>query len=63
MNELDIEVIKEKYITYKSEHYEDEREMRKLLKMKRLVPSLATDDNWKKDYKMRKALKHRLKIF
>ena len=51
MNELDIEVIKEKYIQYKSEHYEDEREMRKLLKMKKLVPNIATDDKWKKDYK------------
>lgn len=51
MNELDIEVIKEKYVQYKSEHYEDEREMRKLLKMKKIVPSLVNDDNWKKDYK------------
>lgn len=51
MNELDIEVIKEKYIQYKSEHYDDEREMRKLLKMKKLVPNLATEDKWKKDYK------------
>ena len=51
MNELDIEVIKEKYIQYKSEHYEDEREMRKLLKMKKLIPSMATEDKWKKDYK------------
>lgn len=51
MNELDIEVIKENYIQYKTEHYEDEREMRKLLKMKKLVPSLAEDDKWKKEYK------------
>ena len=51
MNEFDIEVIKEKYIQYKSEHYDDEREMRKLLKMKRLVPSLANEEQWKKDYK------------
>ncbi len=51
MNELDREVVKEKYIQYKLEHYEDEREMRKLLKLKKLVPSLATEDNWKKDYK------------
>lgn len=51
MNELDIEVIKEKYVQYKSEHYEDEREMRKLLKMKKLVPNLATEESWKKDYK------------
>lgn len=51
MNELDREVIKEKYIQYKSEHYEDEREMRKLLKMKKLVPNLMADDTWKKDYK------------
>lgn len=51
MNELDIEVIKEKYVQYKSEHYEDEREMRKLLKMKKLVPNLATEENWKKDFK------------
>lgn len=51
MNELDIEVIKEKYIQYKSEHYEDEREMRKLLKMKRLLPHLANEEQWKKDYK------------
>lgn len=51
MNELDLEVIKEKYTQYKNEHYEDEREMRKLLKMKRLVPSIANEDQWKKDYK------------
>ena len=51
MNELDKEVIKEKYAEYKSKHYEDEREMRKLLKLKRLVPSLAMEENWKKDYK------------
>lgn len=51
MNELDIEVIKEKYEQYKSEHYEDEREMRKLLKMKRLVPTIMSEDKWKKDYK------------
>ncbi len=51
MNELDIEVMKEKYIQYKKEHYEDEREMRKLLKLKKIVPSLATEDTWKKDYK------------
>ncbi len=51
MNELDIEVIKEKYMEYKEKHYEDEREMRKLLKIKKLVPNLATEDSWKKDYK------------
>lgn len=51
MNELDIEVIKEKYMQYKSEHYEDEREMRKLLKMKKLVPNIVAEDSWKKDYK------------
>lgn len=51
MNELDIEVIKEKYAQYKREHYEDEREMRKLLKMKKVLPSFANEDNWKKDYK------------
>lgn len=51
MNELDIEVIKENYIQYKNEHYEDERQMRKLLKMKKLVPSLAEDEKWKKEYK------------
>lgn len=51
MNELDIEVIKENYIQYKNEHYDDEREMRKLLKMKRLIPSFAEDEKWKKDYK------------
>lgn len=51
MNELDREVIKEKYIRYKSEHYEDEREMRKLLKLKKLVPEMANEENWKKDYK------------
>lgn len=50
MNELDIEMIKEKYIQYKQEHYEDERQMRKLLKMKRMIPNLANDENWKKDY-------------
>jgi len=51
MNELDIEVIKQKYIQYKHEHYEDEREMRKLLKMKKLIPSITTEEKWKKDYK------------
>ena len=38
MNELDIELMKEKYLEYKRKHYEDEREMRKLLKVKKLVP-------------------------
>lgn len=51
MNELDIEVIKENYIQYKTEHYEDEREMRKLLKFKRLLPNIANEDKWKKEYK------------
>lgn len=51
MNELDREVIKEKYKQYKFSHYEDEREMRKLLKMKKLVPGIVTDEKWKKDYK------------
>lgn len=51
MNELDIEVIKENYIQYKKEHHEDEREMRKLLKMKKMVPSIVNDESWKKDYK------------
>lgn len=51
MNELDLEVIKENYIQYKREHYDDEREMRKLLKIKRLVPILAEDEKWKKNYK------------
>lgn len=51
MNELDKEVIKEKYKQYKFSHYEDEREMRKLLKIKKLVPSIVTDEKWKKDYK------------
>lgn len=51
MNELDKEVIKERYKQYKFSHYEDEREMRKLLKIKKLVPSIVTDEKWKKDYK------------
>lgn len=51
MNELDIEVIKQNYIQYKHEHYEDEREMRKLLKMKKLVPTIVNDAKWKKEYK------------
>lgn len=51
MNELDIEVIKEKYAQYKREHYEDEREMRKLIKMKRLVPNMVNDESWKRRYK------------
>ena len=51
MNELDIEVLKEKYTDYKTEHYEDEREMRKLLKMKRLVPNIVNEEKFKKDYK------------
>lgn len=51
MNELDIEVIKEKYAEYKGKHYEDEREMRKLLKLKKLLPSIVNEDDWKRDYK------------
>ena len=50
MNELDIEVMKEKYIEYKEKHYEDELEIRKLIKVKKLVPSVETDSEWKKDY-------------
>lgn len=51
MNELDIEVIKENYAEYKAKHYEDEREMRKLLKLKKLLPSIVNEDDWKRDYK------------
>lgn len=51
MNEFDREVIKEKYLQYKREHYEEEREMRKLLQLKKMVPEIATEDTWKKDYK------------
>lgn len=50
MNELDIELMKEKYLEYKRKHYEDEREMRKLLKVKKLVPSVATEEKWSRDY-------------
>lgn len=50
MNELDIELMKEKYIDYKREHYEDEREMRKLLKIKKLTPSVVTDEKWSRQY-------------
>lgn len=52
MNELDIKLTKEKYVQYKFEHYDDEREMRKLLKIRKLIPSMSNDAKWKKDYKM-----------
>lgn len=51
MNELDREVAKQKYMEYKEKHYEDEREMRKMLKLKKILPSVATETNWQKDYK------------
>ena len=50
MDEKDIEFIKEKYSQYKFEHHEEERQMRKLLKLKKLVPSIATDEAWQKDF-------------
>ena len=50
MNELDIEFVKENYKTYKSEHYEDEREMRILLKLKKLLPYMAENDVWKREF-------------